>query len=288
MAFQAAFHLLRLYRLDAAVISAMSCAYGMIDAGRGPLEVALVSAAVSLLTFNFIYSYNAVADVALDRVNKPHRPLPAGTLSSKSARRYVFVVGALALAYPFSLRGGPVQAAPLWALVALGFAYSSHRIRLRNRPPISALVIATMYVLPMISGFAADGRAPRPDQLGLVASLFAFCLAVIPLKDIEDVEGDVRGGSGNWADWFGPRRLVLISCAGLLLTVGLTWALVRPIAPRLLVVAVSCAALVTIAFFLATSRPLRGLYRAVLVTVILIGGAYLAVLAARPFDAGAS
>lgn len=54
----------------------------------------------------------------------------------------------------------------------------------------------------------------------LPATILLF-LANMPLKDLRDSGGDAAAGVGNWADWLGQTRLLLL-CSGLSLAGSLS------------------------------------------------------------------
>src|SRR5918999_968290 len=131
-----------------------------------------------------IVGVNQLADVDIDRVNKPHLPLAAGDLSAQNAWRIV----AVAAPVPASLSISGVRA----VVVNLG-VYGHFSLAFGGELAIAAPVWAlTLFVLP-----------------------FSFAIAV--LKDVPDMEGDRRFRIATFTVRLGPRRAARLGIGALLL-----------------------------------------------------------------------
>jgi 4-hydroxybenzoate polyprenyltransferase len=64
----------------------------MADSG---LPIYQVGLAISLISFNYIYSLNSIEDRDIDSINKPGRPIPAGKLNLTDSHRYVAYIACL-------------------------------------------------------------------------------------------------------------------------------------------------------------------------------------------------
>jgi 4-hydroxybenzoate polyprenyltransferase len=263
--------LLRQYRLDVAAISFGAYALGLVATGGIRAMDLPVGLAISLISFNYIYSFNAIEDWEIDSINKPYRPIPSGRLSLTTARRYATALLILAVAYPFFVYHSLVNLGLFLLLPLLGWAYSAPPFRLKTRMVPALISIAIMYTTPI-----AIGLTYRPEAIGrfhafLLVYVFVFCLSIVPLKDIEDVEGDRQHDSHNWGVSVGLPRLLLLSLAGLSASILLVWAgRMGPEAATILT-ALSAASAALIAGFALLQRPWERLYRSLLILIGVLG-----------------
>lgn len=263
---------LGLYRLDVAVIS--FCAYmaGLAFSGGIDFPAGLITgAAVSLISFNYIYSLNSIEDRDIDRVNKPHRPLPAGRLSLELAQQYTSLLLVLSVVYPFFVRTTIIDLIALLTLPALGWAYSKPPLRLKTKAIPATVSIAIMYTLPLAAAFASRQGNITRAQFVLLGYIFLLCLSVVPLKDIEDVEGDALYDSKNFLALFGANRLFTFSASGLAVAIGL--AILADLTPALTFVlaALPAAILSLILTFILFQLPYKRLYRSILGLIAILG-----------------
>ena len=215
---------LQLYRADAALISFATFLVGAVLAGG--LDLTDVGSAFLIAGFsnNFCYSFNSWADWRTDAINKPHRPIPSGRVSPRQALIYSMFLLAVSLVYPFFLvKPGPVLCAYL-LLPLLGFSYSGKPISLKLRPPASVFTVSGGLVIPIIVGYYSNAKQAAPDIRAFFLAIFIYCLALIPLKDIEDKQGD---GDWNLYSKYGSK-LPIFALAGLGIDAALLLALPAP------------------------------------------------------------
>jgi 4-hydroxybenzoate polyprenyltransferase len=266
---------LRLYRVDAALISLMSYCLGLILAGRLTARTLIPGFLLSLVTFNFIYSINAWADLGADSLNHPRRPLPAGHLRPRAALVYCLGLLALSLAYPFFAFDGWYEIAAALGLVALGAAYSVPPVRLKRFAFLSPVVIAIMYVAPMTIGLQQHEDPFGAGRWEVVAFFGIYCLAVLPLKDITDVAGDEADGCQNWLALLGRRRLLAASALGLAAALLVSLLLIPSALGSFLGLLSGSTLLLVVAAFRSDLLMAR-LYRAILLLLVLEGAVLLA------------
>lgn len=149
---------------------------------------------------------NDVFDAAIDRVNRPDRPIPSGTVSEAGALRYAAILSVLgclaaAPAGPFPLLIAVVNTALLWL-----YAARLKRIALAGHLAVAYLSASVF----LFGGFAAG-----LDRFGVVLPLtlitFLGTVARELLKAAEDVEGDRDGGARTFPVRFGIRATVRLA-----------------------------------------------------------------------------
>lgn len=145
----------------------------------------------------FIVGINQVTDVELDRINKPHLPLAAGTLSTKNALLiiYVSLFTCLTVSFFVSLF--------LFGLIVLilliGIAYSLPPLKLKQHHLPAALAITLvrgfLVNVGMFMHYQNTMLQSRniPDYIWcLTFFIMAFSIAIAWFKDLPDTKGDER------------------------------------------------------------------------------------------------
>ncbi len=175
--------LLRLARWENALIAALAVVLGAWWAGWGPVrDIAFAALAAIALTV-LANSWNDLADIGIDRVAHPERPLPSGALRPETAG--MVAQGAAVLGVAFSTVVSAWLGFVSVAIVAVLFAYSPW---LKERGLLGNLTVAVLASLPFLYGGWAVG-APRLS-LELVAIAMPLHLAREVAKDLEDARAD--------------------------------------------------------------------------------------------------
>ena len=191
-------------------------------------ELALVLV-VCLATNVYITGLNQVLDVDIDRINKPHLPLPSGALSRRGGLVASLACGAVALALGWWL------SVPLGVTVTIGVvvgtAYSVPPVRLKRFPVPAALSILLVRGVVLTLGVwwhLAGGVAPVPAAVAvLAAAATVFGLVVAVFKDLPDREGDAAYGIRTFTTQGGAVTVLRVA-TGLLLA---TYAAIAVAAP---------------------------------------------------------
>jgi len=257
----------RLFRVDAAFISFLSYIVGVLleqDFLRVPDF--MMAAFITLISTNFIYSYNCVRDYREDTISHPNRPIPSGDLDIQTARRYTMLLLFLSISLPFLLANSAGSLILMEMMPLLGLVYSAPPLHLRRYPAAGILIISAGLVIPLTLGALQTNSqsAIWPTTL----ALFFFCLSTVPLKALEEVEEDLMTKRRNLFELYG-RKLLAISGAGILVTSILSQNLVSGIMHDfILAISLSTAAILLL---FARRKDPSGLYRMIIRIVILEG-----------------
>lgn len=162
--------------------------------------LAALSASFLLAGANVI---NDIYDLAIDRVNRPNRPLVSGALSIKEAWRWFAVLysagllAALAAGIRFFIIAVLIAALLVW--------YSKH---LKRTVLAGNLAVSFAAGLTFIYGALAVGDW----RAGIIPAVFAFFfhLGREILKDMQDMEGDVQNGVFTFPGKFGAKAAILL------------------------------------------------------------------------------
>ncbi len=175
--------LVRPHNVAAAVLS-VGVGFAMTGAAPWPWIV-LAGAAFAAAAGNVI---NDICDVAIDRVNRPRRPIPARLVSLRAAVALYIALVAAALAVavflPDELR------AWIFAWVILLHFYST---RFKRMYLLGNVVVAAVAG----SGFLLGAHAGDAVMTGAIPAAFTFVFVVGReiVKDTDDIEGDRASGA---------------------------------------------------------------------------------------------
>jgi geranylgeranylglycerol-phosphate geranylgeranyltransferase len=158
---------------------------------------------------------NDAFDIDIDRINRPDRPLPRGTLTPGDARRMWRLVSLTALGMNLFLNSAALLIVVL--SIALLYFYSA---RLKRTVLIGNLIIGLMTGMAFIYGGVAVGRIER----ALMPAIFAFLVNLTRelVKDIEDMEGDRREHAVTMPVKYGVTPTLVLATISLLLLIGAT------------------------------------------------------------------
>jgi homogentisate phytyltransferase/homogentisate geranylgeranyltransferase len=145
----------------------------------------------------FIVGINQLADVEMDKINKPYLPLAAGTLSRKNALAIVYV--SLAIALVFAFMASLFYFSLIILIILIGIAYSLPPLYLKQHHLPAALAITLVRGLLVNVGIFMhfqkniNGNYELPGHIWCLAVfIMAFSIAIAWFKDLPDTEGDEK------------------------------------------------------------------------------------------------
>lgn len=152
---------------------------------------------------------NQIYDLAIDRVNKPRRPLPSGTLSMPEAWAFTAVTYALTwvLAWLTAPQG---RRECFWIVVVatvFTWMYSAPPLRTKRRGMWANLTIAIPRgLLLKVAGWSAVKTVlgTEPWYIGSIFGL--FLLGASTTKDFADIEGDRADGCRTLPILYGVKK----------------------------------------------------------------------------------
>jgi homogentisate phytyltransferase/homogentisate geranylgeranyltransferase len=169
-----------------------------------------------------IVGINQITDIEIDRVNKPHLPLPAGDLSVEAAWR--IVAAAAVVPVVLGLTQGALETAAVAGALVVGCAYSLPPVRLKRWPLAAALCISgvrsAVVNLGMYGHFGlvfAGALTIAPSVWALTAFVLPFSFAIAVLKDVPDIRGDRQYRIATFTVRLGPERAARLGLAALTL-----------------------------------------------------------------------
>lgn len=149
---------------------------------------------------------NQVYDLAIDRVNKPKRPIPSGRMSIREANLVTLVLYVVAMALAAAVNLPCFILAT--AAAVLTIAYSVPPLRTKRFGALANFTIAVPRgVLLKVAGWSAvrpELGDREPWFIGLVFG--TFLLGASTTKDFADMKGDAADGCITLPVRYGPRR----------------------------------------------------------------------------------
>jgi geranylgeranylglycerol-phosphate geranylgeranyltransferase len=203
------------------------------------LPTVAVAALVVALIVAFGFVINDYADLEVDRLNRPERPLPMGELSREEALRIAGVLAALAIAVACLLR--PALFGIACVNLVLTTAYS---LLLKRTVLLGNTAIALLNSSILLFGALAAG-AVTPLIWAVAGMSFVYTLAQEVLYTVSDIGGDSAVGIVTTAVYFGVGPSLVLFRALMIMVVLLAlipwWLMAR--SPLYLVALLVCTVL---------------------------------------------
>jgi 4-hydroxybenzoate polyprenyltransferase len=217
-ALERALGLLRLSHPFPSVLNAVATGAIALLAGAEPPTAARLGAAMLCLQAS-IGAVNDLADVEVDRLGKPTKPLATGLVLPRTAK--VWAAGAAVLGLVLAFPSG--SAATLVAAAGLGLGYA-YDLRL-SRTALSWLPLAlALPLLPVFAWLGASGDVPR-DLLLLIPIAALAGAGLLIGNGLVDVERDARAGRSTLEVRLGRRGAWLVNVVVLSVAVALAFLL---------------------------------------------------------------
>ncbi len=171
----------------------------------GSLMAAVLNAGSNVL--------NQIYDLEIDRINKPHRPLPRGALSVRHAKVYAVCLFAVALWLAWLVQpiGRPECFALASAAAVMTWMYSAPPFRTKRLGIWANITVAIPRGwLLKVAGWSAAKTifGTEPWYIGTIFGL--FLLGATTTKDFADIEGDRAGGCRTLPVRLGVKRAAQI------------------------------------------------------------------------------
>ncbi len=159
---------------------------------------------------------NDLFDVEIDRINRPHRPLASGKLTSQQVKTFYAVVTIVGLVISAFVNFNTLLIAIAASLLVFFYSY-----KLKRTIFFGNFVVALVTGLAFIYGGAAisDFKDVYP------AAIFAFLANLIReiIKDAEDVKGDSEIGVRTIATKYGTTVSTYLSISLTVILLVMTW-----------------------------------------------------------------
>jgi 4-hydroxybenzoate polyprenyltransferase len=175
------------------------------------LSIVLGSLAAGVLNA-FSNTINQIYDLPIDRINKPHRPLPAGKITLREAWviTIIFLVIAWTLAWFATPFGQPQNHSCFWLVVIatiMTYQYSAPPLRTKRAGILANITVAIPRgILLKVAGWSTVKQiwGLEPWYIGTIFGL--FLLGATTTKDFADMKGDAADGCRTLPIVYGPKK----------------------------------------------------------------------------------
>ena len=166
---------------------------------------------------------NDYFDADIDRINRPDRPIPSGTVSLMAARGFAVILFLTGIAV--ALFTPPLCLALAAANAVILVLYAA---RLKSLPLAGNVTVAYLAASIFLFGGAFAGPDALVRMIPLAVITFLATMAREILKDAEDVEGDAAGGADTLPIRLGIRSTTRIAlgfalAAAIMGVIPFTW-----------------------------------------------------------------
>ena len=163
---------------------------------------------ITMLSTLAVYLMNDIADIKVDRINAPNRPLASGLVRKSEAFALVAVLSVSSLL--LALLVNPLTLIIVGAYLLIGVFYSVPKISLKDRFVIKTLSIAIGGFLTSLIGSSVAGSF---DERTLVAAgaFLGLIFMSSPINDLADYAGDKKNGRKTIPIVIGPRNTTMLA-----------------------------------------------------------------------------
>lgn len=161
----------------------------------GIFSVAMVMAAANIV--------NDIYDAKIDKINRPNRPIPAGQIKPLQAWKAYWLLNSLALISSafISLLHLTIAAVTIFLLWLYSF-------RLKGAILTGNLMVSFVSALTFVYATLIENDLQSGIFPALFAFLFHFGREVI--KDMQDMEGDLKQGARTFAGVYGKTKSIIL------------------------------------------------------------------------------
>ncbi len=206
----------RPHTIIGSVVSIFTLFYIIYDTQKIDSFFYLTIAVIIAITCNvFIVGINQVADVNIDKINKPYLPIPSGELSIKQAK--IIVYTSLFISLSLALFISPFLFVIIAIATSIGWAYSMPPFYLKQHHISAALAIATVRgVLLNLGGFLVFNYLIHhsleiPQNLKILTLfIIVFSIVISWFKDLPDIEGDAKYNIKTFAILYSPKVVLIM------------------------------------------------------------------------------
>lgn len=206
----------RPYTIIGSVISIVTLYFIVCEKQETKCISYLIIALIIGITCNiFIVGINQIADVDIDKINKPYLPIPSGALSIYEAKAIVFT--SILICLSLALYVSPYLLGIIGLAATIGWAYSMHPVYLKQHHVTAALSIAIVHGVLLNAGgflvfnYLVNNNIEMPINVKILTLfIIAFSIVISWFKDLSDIEGDKKYNIKTFAILYSPKVTLII------------------------------------------------------------------------------
>jgi geranylgeranylglycerol-phosphate geranylgeranyltransferase len=192
---------------------------GILNTRTGiTLPTLIMNIILGVITYFFIAAsgmiINDYYDYPIDKINRPERPIPRGSISLKQAKLlyiFTFIIGvSLATFHSFLFNLGFVNIALAIFFGFIGWLYAYWG---KKSGFVGNIIVAISFSIGLIYGAVLNGSIVPIYIYFFFLTSFFLLLAREVVKGCEDIEGDKKEGVRTLAIKYGVKKALNISIA---------------------------------------------------------------------------
>lgn len=179
------------------------------------LLLLLLSLIIGISCNIFIVGINQIADVNIDRINKPYLPIPSGEMSMREAKIIVYTT--LLLGLILALYVSVFLFFIILLSTAIGWSYSVPPLHLKRHYLSAAFAITFVRgVLINVGGFMVFNHIVNksislPENVKILSAfIIVFSVVISWFKDLPDIKGDSKYRIKTLAIVYSPKSTFII------------------------------------------------------------------------------
>ena len=174
----------------------------------------IMALAIGITCNIFIVGINQMADVNIDKINKPYLPIPSGALSMHEAK--IIAYTSLFISLGMALFISPYLFGIIALSAAIGWAYSMPPFFLKQHHiPATLSITIVRGVMINVGGFMVfnyivNKTLEIPENVKILTLfIVVFSIAISWFKDLPDVEGDAKYNIKTFAILYSPKAALI-------------------------------------------------------------------------------
>ena len=199
------------------IMGALTVIIGLLNTRTGiPLNILLINLILGILTYYFIAGsgmiINDIYDLEIDKINRPNRPLPSGSLSLTQAKMLFFLTLGIGVMISivhwllFALSGLNVLVAIFFGFIGWLYAAWGKKSGFPGN-----LIVSVSFSIGLIYGAILNSSIiPLYIYYFFLTSFFLLLSREI-IKGCEDIEGDKKEGVKTLAIKIGIKKATVFS-----------------------------------------------------------------------------
>ena len=207
------------------LMGALTVVIGLLNTRLNvPLEKFTINIILGVFTYIFIAAsgnvINDIYDIEIDKINRPERPIPRGSISLKQAKKLFFLF--LGIAIILSLLNTLILSLTfinLALLIFFGFIAWVYAKWGKKSGFLGNIIVGISYSIGLVYGAYLNSEIIPPYILYFFITAFSLLVAREIIKGCEDIEGDKNHGVKTLAIKIGIKASRNISVIFALLAV---------------------------------------------------------------------
>ena len=199
------------------IMGSLTVIIGILNTRTGvPFDMLLVNIILGVLTYYFLAGagmiINDIYDIEIDKINRPSRPIPSGSVSLKQAKiLFILTFGigvAIAVLHSFLFNLGFINIIIAVFFGLIGFVYAKYG---KKSGFPGNIIVSISFSIGLIYGAVLNSLLVPSYIYFFFLTSFFLLMAREVIKGCEDIEGDKKEGVKTLAIKIGIKKATYIS-----------------------------------------------------------------------------